>query len=415
MTYLRISDRIKKSFRLLAILAQLILVLTTTSCGSSGGGGSTKESTTSAVANSSQGKLAQGYVSGAQVWYDLVEQNGLGNLQRDPGEMDTLSALDGSYSLGGVEGTGLLVTMGGIFLNSKGQKIDAIPMLAPAPQVNQLVSNITPITTLVAAEPNLKEKLQNFGDWNTDIADPFGTSAPLLRLAKTVEGLSSLLGDGEEPIALNEGAQLLSILALANSLDSLPAEKLAEENSLQQAASEALDVILEDSTLVRNINSSVKTKIKESMAQVVISITNNIPSSGVVVESSVVANIENAQEAAQSELKDTLDQQVTISLGGLGLNFDPIITKITLELIGDDLHLFAEVSDDQPETLQYRWDSSPILDLTDPFSAKAVLPNFDNSEIIIILRVTDAGESYVTDICTWDNSSNPTICDFVGN
>ena len=106
------------------------------------------------------------------MWHDLVEQNGLGNLQRDPGEMDTLSALDGSYSLGGLEGTGLLVTLGGTFLNSKGQKIDAIPMLAPAPQVNQLVSNITPITTLVAAEPNLKEKLQNFGDWNTDIADP---------------------------------------------------------------------------------------------------------------------------------------------------------------------------------------------------------------------------------------------------
>ena len=189
---------------------------------------------------------------------------------------------------------------------------------------------------------------------------------------------------------------------------------MAEENSLQQAASEALDVILEDSTLVRNINSSVKTKIKESMAQVVTSVTNNIPASGVVVESSVVANIENVQEAAQSELKDTLDQQVTISLGGFGLNFDPIITKITLELI-DDLHLSAEVSDDQPETLQYRWNSSPILDLTDPFSTKAVLPNFDNSEIIIILRVTDAGESYVTDICTWDNSSNPTICDFIGN
>ena len=413
--YLRICAKIKKSFGLLANLAQLILVLTTTSCGGSGGGDPTKESTTSAVASSSQGKLAQGYVSGAQVWYDLVEQNGLGNLQRDPGEVDTLSALDGSYSLGGIEGTGLLVTLGGTFLNSKGQKIDAIPMLAPAPQVNQLVSNITPITTLVAAEPNLKEKLQNFGDWNTDIADPSGTSAPLLRLAKTVEGLSSLLGDGEEPIALNKGAQLRSILALASSLDSLPAEKLAEENSLQQAASEALDVILEDSTLVRNINSSVKTKIKESMAQVVTSVTNNIPASGVVVESSVVANIENVQEAAQSELKDTLDQQVTISLGGFGLNFDPIITKITLELIGDDLHLSAEVSDDQPETLQYRWSSSPILDLMDPFSTKAILPNFDNSETIIILRVTDASESYVTDICTWDNSSNPTICDIIGN
>ena len=400
---------------LLAIFVELALLLSITNCGGGGGGTTNEESAAIVVSSSTQGKLAQGYVDGARVWYDQVEENGLGNLRRDPGETDTLSAVDGSYSLGGLKGTGLLVTQGGTFLNSKGQKIAAAPMLAPMPEASQSINNITPITTLVAAEPNLKEKLKRFGDWNTDIADSAGTSAPLLRLAKTVEGLSGLLGNGEEPIVLNEEAQLRSILVLARSLDSLPVEELVEEGSLQQAANEALDVILEDTTLVRSINSSVKTKIKESMAQLVSTISSSIPATGEVVESSIVANIEDVQESIQAEILDALDQQVTVSLGGFGLNFDPIITKITLDLIGDDLHLSAEVSDDQPETLQYRWDSSPILDLTDPFSGKAVLPNFDNSEIIIILRVTDAGESYVTDICTWDNSTNPTICDFIGN
>ena len=195
----------------------------------------------------------------------------------------------------------------------------------------------------------------------------------------------------------------------------MPAEKLAEEVSLQQAANEALDVSLEDITLIRNINSSVKTKIKESMGLVVTSITNSIPASGEVVESSVVTTIEGVLEAAQAEVQDALDQQVTISLGGFGLNFDPIITKITLKMIEENLHLSAEISDERPDSLLYRWDTSPVLKITDPFSATAVLSNFDNSSIIIILRVTDDTETYTTEICTWDNTTNPTVCDFLNN
>jgi len=411
---IKILTKATHSNVLLVILVQLAFVLSITNCGG-GGGGTNVESAAPIVASSTKGKLAQGYVGGAQVWYDLVEGNGFGNFQRDPGEADTLSAVDGSYSLGELEGAGILVTQGGTFLNSKGQKVAAAPMLAPMPENSRAFHNITPITTLVAAEPKLKEKIQSLGDWNTDIADPAGISAPLLRLAKTVEGLSGLLGRGEEPIALNEEAQLRSILVLARSLDSLPAEKLAEEVSLQQAANEALDVILEDITLVRNINSSVKTKIKESMGLVVTSITNSIPASGEVVESSVVTTIEGVLEAAQAEVQDALDQQVTISLGGFGLNFDPIITKITLKMIEENLHLSAEISDERPDSLLYRWDTSPVLKLTDPFSATAVLSNFDNSSIIIILRVTDDTETYTTEICTWDNTTNPTVCDFLNN
>lgn len=411
----KILIRATYSKLLLVILIQLALLLSITNCGGGGGGGANEESAATIVASSTQGKLAQGYVDGAQVWYDLVEESGFVNFQRDPGEVDTLSAFDGSYSLGELEGTGLLVTQGGTFLNSKGQKIAAAPMLAPMPEASQLFTNITPITTLVAAEPNLKEKLQSLGNWNTDIADPAGTSAPLLRLAKTVEGLSGLLGKGTEPIVLNEEAQLRSILVLARSLNDLPVEKLVEESSLQQAANESLDIILEDTTLVRNINSSVRTKIKESMAQLVSAISSSIPASGEVVESSIVADIEDVQEAMQAEILNALDQQVTISLGGFGLNFDPIITKITLELVEDDLILSAEVSDERPESLLYRWDTSPVLELKDPFSATTSLSDFDNSSVIVILRITDDAETYATEICAWDNMTNPTVCDFLNN
>ena len=55
-----------------------------------------------------QGKLAQNYVGGAQVWYDLLGPDGSGNYQRDPGEQDTLSEKNGSYSLVISEKEGLL-------------------------------------------------------------------------------------------------------------------------------------------------------------------------------------------------------------------------------------------------------------------------------------------------------------------
>jgi hypothetical protein len=41
--------------------------------------------------------LAQGYVKDAQIWLDKTENGSqLGNLQRDPGEPDTISGSDGS-------------------------------------------------------------------------------------------------------------------------------------------------------------------------------------------------------------------------------------------------------------------------------------------------------------------------------
>ena len=401
------------------IFGILVLLTSPLSFGCGGGSGSGGASTADnssdlAIGSTIQGKLAQGYVKNAQVWYDLLDSSGNANLQREPGEPDTLSAADGSYALTNLEKEGLLVAFGGTYLNSKGEEVEAAPMLAK-PAVNQPFTNITPITTLVAAEPNLKLSLEQFGDWNADIANPNGTSAPLLRLAKTVESLSGILGYGESPIVADSAAQLRSIMILAEELSKLPAESLTEVVSIQAASTKALDQILQDSSLVRPLDSSVKDQIKKSMQNLVNTIVNAIPATGNVVENDVVAKIEEAQEESTTSIQAKLDEQVTVTIGGLGFEFDPIITKIILELKSETLFMSAEVSDERPSTLSYRWTTSPSLSITNPFSSEATLDVFDNSSITVILRVTDDTETFTTEICAWDYSANPKTCSFLGN
>ena len=119
--------------------------------------------------------------------------------------------------------------------------------------------------------------------------------------------------------------------------------------------------------------------------------------------------------AVPPEIQAKLDEQVTVTIGGLGFEFDPIITKIILELKSETLFMSAEVSDERPSTLSYRWTTSPSLSITNPFSSEATLDVFDNSSITVILRVTDDTETFTTEICAWDYSANPKTCSFLGN
>ena len=394
-----------------------ILVALATSCGGGGGESVIAENGnfTEIASNNVQGKLAQGYVRGAQVWYDLLDSSSQNNFQRDPGESDTLSGLDGSYSLMKSEKEGLLVSFGGNYLNSKGEEIPAAPMLAPKPDPNQTFYNLTPITTLVAAAPNLKFTIGKFGDWNSDIANSNGVSAPLLRLAKIVESFSGILGKGNNPIVLNDIAQLRSIILLADQLNTLSLEELDSASDLKAASSAALDQVFEDKTLTRAVNDLVKNQIHTSIADLVDTITITIPGADKVVEGDVVAQIEKAQEENQASVQAVLDEQVTITLGGFGIEFDPIITSIKLEAINDKLFLSAEVSDERPNTLSYRWTTNPQISLINPFSAEAQFDDFDYSSLSVILRVVDDTEIYTTEVCAWDNESNPKICSFIGD
>ena len=407
----------KQRLRKKLIGASLICLLSSFGCG--GGGGGSASNNNADVSNedtlSVQGKLAQGYVRSAQVWFDRFSADGIGNFQRDPGEPDTLSGSDGSFQLSIGEGAGMLISTGGTYLNSAGQAVEASPMLAPKPVQGQTLTdiNITPITTLVAFEPSLKDALESYGDWNADIASDDGISAPLLRIAKTVEGLSETIGQVASSEQSRSETQLRSIEVLASQLSNLSVDGLASGTSLTSASSGSLDLILDNQTLVKPLGINVRNQIQNSMNNLVLEITKAIPEDGEVVESEVVSVIEEKRAEGQAAIENELDQQVTISIGGFGLEFDPIISKITLQLTDGILYISGEASDERPSTLSYRWDTSPALSLIDRFSANSRLENFDNTSLTVIWRVTDDTESRVTEYCTWDNSSNPTICEFL--
>ncbi len=408
----------KTKIRFALSLCSLATALTLGCGGGSGGGGTNSSENSSSSSNSStsiQGKLAQGYVKNAQVWFDKVGSDGIGNFERDFGERDARSEANGSYNLSNVDGEGLLVTLGGTYLDSQGNEVPAAPMLAPAPTTGQTTSNITPITTLVATEPSLKLALQDLGNWNTDIASPDGVPAPLLRLAKTVESLSGILAQGDEPIALNSAAELRSIIIFANQLATLSPSQLSSASFIESATTTALGKIFEDPTLSRNLSSVAKSSIQTSMVNLISAINTAIPSSGTVIEGEVVATIEESQAKIKATIQNELDQQVTITLGGLGFEFDPIIKQITLELINGSLRMSVDVSDERPESLQYLWTSSPRTTITNPFSSKSNIDGFDNSSITAIVRVIDDSEAYVTEVCSWNVESNPVTCNFINN
>ena len=196
-----------------------------------------------------EGKLAQSYVKHAQVWADKLV-GGEGDLKWQNGESLAVSSSGGGYQLTGITGNFQVVTFGGKKQDSAGNWIDAIPMMAPAPEAGQTTTNVTPLTTLVAFEPALKQKLAAYGDWNADIASPSGVSGNLLRIAKTVETLSSTISGGDSPLITDFNANLKSLGFLATQLNS--SSDLADDTGLKTAASSALTSIVSNSALVQS-------------------------------------------------------------------------------------------------------------------------------------------------------------------
>ncbi|MDG2195333.1 MAG: hypothetical protein P8O70_00350 [SAR324 cluster bacterium] len=350
-----------------------------------------------------KGKLAQGYVRGAQVWFDKVSSNGLGNFLRDPGENDGVSDENGSYSLSNPVGNILLATTGGTFLNSQGVDVPAMPMLAPAPDPTNLITNITPITTLVAAVPELKNKFNNLGDWNADIAHPDGTSAPLLRLAKTVESFSSILSSGEQPIILNKTAQIQSLVMLAQELNKINPEDIINETSLKDLTTAVLVDVLDDDSLINVIGEKEKSAVLNSMAKMIEKISETIPDSGTVIEIEVIDNLDLLQEELNNEVSQLIKDQVIVNFGGLGFEFDPVITKILLRNEDDKLYMSAEVSDERPEALSYLWTTQSDYVIDDHKASEASIANFENTSISVSLQITDDTGYIAAKSCTFVN------------
>ena len=356
------------------------------------------------------GKLAQNYVKGARVWADKLV-NGEGDLKWQNGESLAVSSSDGGYHLTEITGDFQVVTYGGKKQDSAGNWIDAIPMVAPAPEAGQTTTNVTPLTTLVAFEPALKQKLAAYGDWNADIASPNGVSSNLLRIAKTVETLSSTISGGDSPLITDFNANLKSLGVLATQLNATGGD-LASDTVLKASASNALTTIVADTALVQNTPTAAKkSQLTNSLEQAVQGITGAISATNeVVLEDSVLlSQIEEVLDNAS--IDDTVS--ITLNMGGSNLNFGAIITEIEMQWVANTLVLIATVADDDYSSLDYNWSttSSP-LSVTNPSLPTARVSNFDGSSLRVSLTLIDIAANDFTDTrsCVWQ--TNPTICEF---
>ena len=342
----------------------------------------------------------------------------MGNLEWDPGEPLALSGLDGDYQLSSdapwiLSGDFQIVTSGGKKADSSGNWVDASPMVAPAPESGQTESNVTPLTTLVSFEPALKAKLEALGGWNADIASPSGVSGNLLRIAKTVETLSSTLSGGSSPVVSDFGSSLKSLGKLATQLNSTA--DLTDESALKASAASAISAVVSDPTLVANPpTEDQKAALTNSVQVAVQGIANAIPATNEpVVESEKLSQIEDALDNAS--VGDSV--AITFNMGsGSTLSFGAVITAIEMSWIEDSLFLTAETADDDSSSLKYKWFIfSQTLKATDPNLSNAEIPNFSGTSLKVLLSVIDsAANTSDTRSCTWQagTSNNTTVCEF---
>ena len=358
------------------------------------------------------GKLAQSYVRGAYVWADKLV-DGEGDLQWENGEPLVLSGENGDYQLPGITGEFRLVTSGGFKQDSAGEWIiGASPMVAPAPEPGQATTNVTPLTTLVAFEPALKEKLSAYGDWKADIAAPSGVSGNLLRIAKTVETFSSALSGGDSPVVSDFSTNLKSLGKLATSLNSVSGD-LASDEVLKTSTSSAITAVVSDPALVPNPPTETqRLALISSVEQSVQGIAAAIPATddAVVEDPTLLAKIEEVLDKANIDERIV---SINLSMGGEctgNLNFPAMITGIEMSWIENNLILSASISDDRPTCLDYNWSTtSSVFRIIDSSQPVARVENFDGTDLQIHLSIFD-NDQPADGSCTWQ--TNPTVCEF---
>lgn len=174
------------------IAAALITLIT--GCGDSTTSGGV---TPDPIPAAPSGKVAQNYISGATVWADRIEKDGIGDFQILGEELFTQanSGNQGDFILPATPSYDyVLASKGG---NDVLLGITAFPMLAP-----KGAANITPITTLVVFEPSLKSILGGPGVYDTDIAFTEGTNPYVLKISKIIELLAQNTKGSSQQLAL---------------------------------------------------------------------------------------------------------------------------------------------------------------------------------------------------------------------
>ena len=288
----------------LSVIAVCLFALLACSGGGGGGGGDSSSLPSTNVA----GNLAQGYVRNAIIIADKLTTGSLtGNFILDDGEVTTVSDANGSFSILIPAGYGdyVLYTESGYVLDSSGNEVPAIPMMAPPG-----AKNITPVTTLVVMKPELKDQIgQNF---DSDIADPDGVSGDILQLAQMVETLVKIFTAEDNQIVSDVADQFDIAGHLADALDG---KDLTQDDSLVTACKASMDNILEDENIIDSEKVTVTdpTALADAVDAAIQSVLDAIDETeDAVVESEVLADIEEAVETAKDDVQTAVEKQLSI-------------------------------------------------------------------------------------------------------
>jgi cell division protein ZapA (FtsZ GTPase activity inhibitor) len=258
------------------------------------------------------GAVAKGYVEGARVFADkLVAGTTEGNqqLDRTNGEVfDISSDTTGDYSLTIPAGYGdfQLFSLGGTIV---GDGEPAPIMCAPSDS-----DNITPVTTLVCLNSELRTKIGETV-FDKDIADTDGVDGSVLALAMAVKASLECL---EENVPMTDSQALSVVTALADAYNDTT--DLKDETQLAEATSTGVKAALEDED-VFDVDEVVFNSDDAAAAieDAITTIVGSIDMDGTVTESSIKDEVDAAIDDSIPAVADAITKIVKVSISSVTL------------------------------------------------------------------------------------------------
>jgi hypothetical protein len=258
------------------------------------------------------GAVAKGYVEGARVFADkLIAGTTAGNhqLDRTNGEVfDISSDTTGDYSLTIPVGYGdfQLFSLGGTVVGDG----DPAPIMCAPDDAD----NITPVTTLVCLNSELRTKI---GEtlFDKDIADTDGVDGSVLALAMAVKAsLESL----EANVPMTDSQRLSVVTSLADAY--YDTTSLKDETQLAEATSTGIKAVLEDQD-VFDVDEVVfdSDDAAAAIEDAIETIVGNIDMDGTVTESSIADEVDAAIDDSIPAVADAITKIVKVSISSVAL------------------------------------------------------------------------------------------------
>ncbi|MDG2196625.1 MAG: hypothetical protein P8O70_07005 [SAR324 cluster bacterium] len=375
------------------------------------------------LARQLSGRLAQNYVMGANVWADRIEPDGSINQKLDEDENFTISGPVGEYDLAPDYLDYVLTTVGGVRLGASGVYIPAAPMLATLPEDRQIEVHITPLTTLVTADPALESIFAQSGDWRADIASPQGIPGALLKLAKVTEAYWMLLVGGSNPIIQSTQQQFSALSILANKLAQGGERSISED--LPSLVGQAVDETLSNPEISRILTEESKLALNLQLTGLTAGLVELLPNNDQVVEEALLSEFDELNQQAFNAVQNILCE----FSDGVSVQFDPIILSISLVPTSENtIAVRGTVSDDDIASLSTYWAINPPQELQE--SIKPVLINatvnqsgyvetilnVDNWDYFgsVSLQLTACNPiNVISESCNWVPNSAQVNCNFM--